>query len=419
MRPGALTLSLLVLGCAPKPTPPAVSPDRPDSCRLLAGSSERLDTLTVGLPGPVNMAHAIAPANDSERLLFRNLFDNLVRLDCEGRPRPGLAESWAVDHSRTAWELTLTPDASFPVAGPTSADAAAAMFNAVGITDSLTTESLGLDSATALDDRRLRVSMADPVDDSIPRFLADPALVLIDGLASGPGAGEGSLEIPRRGSRPVIDFRFLLSRDPRDALDRDVDLIVTRDPQLIDYVSNRAEFATFSLPWSRTYVLLEAEDAQTVAPTLRDASIRGSLADAVRAAARVAEPPYWWMARGICRSSPARHSGMPGSHLVYPQDDEVARALAQRVVALAPASAGLRALGLDAPAFADAVRRGTERAYIVGLPRQSLAPCRDGGFLPGAVRLFPLIDTRASAIVRKGAPPLSVEWDGTLRVMDR
>ncbi len=418
MRCGAATLFLLALGCAPKPTPSTVAPDQPDPCGLTAGSPNQLDTLTVALLEPVDWANATAPANDSERLLFRNLFDNLVRLDCQGRPRPGLAGSWTVDPSRSAWELTFTPSTR-PVRGPISAHHAAVIFGIVSSTDSLTFEALGLDSATALDDRHLRVSMRSPIEDSIPRFLADPALVLIDGPASDSGSGEHRLEIPREGDRPAIEFRFPLSGDPRDALDRDVDLVVTRDPQLIDYVANRAEFVTFPLPWSRTYVLLEAEDAQTVAPPLRDASIRGSLADAVTAAARVAEPPYWWMARSTCRPSPGRRSGMPGLHLVYPQDDEVARALAQRVVALAPASAGLRALGLDATAFADAVRHGTERAYIVGLQRQSLAPCRDGGFLPGGARLFPLIDTRASAIVRKGAPPLSVEWDGTLRVMDR
>jgi hypothetical protein len=36
--------------------------------------------------------------------------------------------------------------------------------------------------------------------------------------------------------------------------------------------------------------------------------------------------------------------------------------------------------------------------------------------LPPGVRSLPLIDTRAYAIVRKGVPPLTVEWDGTLRV---
>jgi hypothetical protein len=87
-------------------------------------------------------------------------------------------------------------------------------------------------------------------------------------------------------------------------------------------------------------------------------------------------------------------------------------------VALASTSAGLRAVGLDAAEFARAVRRRTERAYVIGLPRQSLAPCRDASIWPRGAPLLPLIDTRAYAIVRKGTPPLTVEWDGTIRLVE-
>jgi hypothetical protein len=261
--------------------------------------------------------------------------------------------------------------------------------------------------------------MSDPITDSIPRFLADPSLVMIDGLASDGRPGEQSVEIGPGRSSPAIDFRSSLTRDPRDALDQDIDLVVTRDLQLVDYVANRTEFATFPLPWSRTYVLIEPADAQSLERVLGDASVRRSLAgDAVRAGARVAEPPYWWMDRAACPSGPARTSGASGTSLVYRADDEVARGLAQRIVALAPAGSGLRARGLAPADFELAIRRGIERAYIVGVPRQSLAPCRDGAFLPEEARVVPLIDTRAFAIVRKGAPPLSVEWDGTLRILD-
>ncbi len=385
----------------------------------MADSTKRLDTVTVALLEPVDLGHAMAPATDGERLLFRNIFDNLVRLDCEGSPRPGLAESWALDRSRNAWELTLKPDASFAGAGRVEAYHAAGIFKIVSYMDTLSSEALGVDSAIALDDRRLRVFMSRPIQDSIPQFLADPALIVVDGLASQPGSGEQSWVISPLGDRPVVDMRFPLTRDPRDALDQDVDLVVTRDPQLVDYVSNRAEFSTFPLPWSRTYALLETGDTPSLLE-IGGVSARGSLAsDAVRAAARVAEPPYWWTDLPRCGVAAPRQSGVSGARLVYRLDDEVARGLAQRIVALAPASAGIRALGLDAAAFAAALRRGTERAYIVGLPRQTLAPCRDGASLPGGARLSPLIDTRAFAIVRKGAPPLSVEWDGTLRIVDR
>jgi hypothetical protein len=374
----------------------------------------------VALLDSVDLQRALTPVSDGERLLLRNLFDNLVRLDCQARPRPGLAESWTVDQRHNAWELTLSPDASFPVAGRLDAGHAASVFQIVSHTDSLAPRALGFDSAAAIDDRRLRVYMSGPITDSIPRFLADPSLVVIDGLASAGPPGEQSLQIASGRRRPPIDFRSSLTRDPRDALDQDIDLVVTRDLQLVDYVSNRTEFATFPLPWSRTYMLIEPADGQSLEPVLTDASARRSLAgDAVRASARVAEPPYWWTNLMSCPFGAARTSGVTGTNLVYPSDDEVARGLAQRIVALAPAGSGLRARGLAVAEFEAAMRRGTERAYVAAVPRQSLAPCRDGAFLPEGARVVPLIDTRAFAIVRKGAPPLLVDWDGTLRIVDR
>jgi hypothetical protein len=314
----------------------------------------------------------------------------------------------------------LRPDATFPVGGRLDALHAASIFRIVSHTDSLAPRALGFDSAAAIDDRRLRVYMSEPITDSIPRFLADPSLVVIDGLASGGTPGEQSLQIASGRRRPPINFRTSLTRDPRDALDQDIDLVVTRDLQLVDYVSNRTEFATFPLPWSRTYLLIEPADAQSLEPVLADASARRSLAsDAVRASARVAEPPYWWTTPTACRSGARGTSGVSGTNLVYRRDDEVARGLAQRIVALAPAGSGLRARELDPGEFEAAIRRGTERAYVVGVPHLSLAPCRDRAFLPEGARVVPLIDTRTFAIVRKGAPPLAVEWDGTLRIVDR
>ena len=65
-----------------------------------------------------------------------------------------------------------------------------------------------------------------------------------------------------------------------------------------------------------------------------------------------------------------------------------------------------------------AIESGADRAYVVGLPRQTLVPCRDALRWPAGARLLPLIDTRAYAIIRKGTRPLTVDWDGTLRIVD-
>ncbi len=394
---------MLVLGCAPKPTRSPVAPDQHDPCRLIADSPNRLDTLTVALLEPVdwrNIEHALSPTNDSERFLFRNLFHNVIQLDCQGTVRPGLADAWTADPGGS-WTFTLREGASFAPGWPVTADVVAG----------------SIDSAVVLDDRHLRVPMRG--GDSIPRFLADPALAVMAGMPS-IGKEPGGIDLPARDGGPVMDFKFDPNGDARDALDREVDLVVTRDPALVDYVSNRAEFATFPLPWSRTYVLLEAGDRQgELGANLNATSVRSSLAkDAVQAGARAAEPPYWWSDHGTCGATATLQSGSTSSRVVYRRDDEVARDLAERIVALASTSTGLRAAGLDPAEFDAAVRGGTERAYVMGLPRRSLAPCRDRSLWPAGARLLPLIDTRAYAIVRRGAPPLTVEWDGTIRVTE-
>jgi hypothetical protein len=347
-----------------------------------------------------SLDHALSPTNDSERLLFRNLFHNVIQLDCQGTVRPGLADTWTFD-PKTGWTFSLPERASFPPGWGATADIVAE----------------NVDSAVVLDARHVRVPMRGR--DSIPRFLADPALTLAHGITSS-GGEPGGIELSPPAGATAVYFKFEPNGDARDALDRGADLVVTRDPALVDYVSNRAEFARFPLPWSRTYVLSETGDREgELARALNAASVRSSLAkDAVRADARVAEPPYWW-GDTTCPSTSTRPTQNASPRVVYRKEDEVAGSLAERTVALAPAGSGLRAVGLDAAEFAAAVTGGLERAYVVGLPRQSLAPCRDASMVPAGARLLPLIDTRAHAIVRKGAPPLTVDWDGTLRVVER
>jgi hypothetical protein len=339
----------------------------------------------------IDFTHDPLPSNDSEQLLFPQYFETLVRLDCRGQPRPGLANWWSADETARIWTFVL-PDAPRVASSWRAREA--------------TVRELGIESVAVRDSNELVVTL-NQLADSAPDLFAYPGL-----------------GVPRVPSRPasVIHLRIEPNSDLRDALDRGADLVVTRDPLLVDYISNRAELAAFPLPWSRTYVLLETENREgELAGALSAASVRNSLAkDAVRAGARAAEPPYWWSNHTNCRTTSAAtlHSGNASSRVVYRTDDEVARGLAERIVALAPAGAGLRAVALDAAAFETSVRDATERAYVVGLPRQSLAPCRDASMWPEGVRLLPLIDTRAYAIVRKGAPPLTVDWDGTIRVTE-
>ncbi|HEU5304198.1 MAG TPA: hypothetical protein VFU40_06090, partial [Gemmatimonadales bacterium] len=218
------------------------------------------------------------------------------------------------------------------------------------------------------------------------------------------------------GGVPTLEFQLAPHGDPRDALDRGADLMVTRDPAVIDYAAGRAEFAAYPLPWSRTYALLQPAGAHPIDILGLD-SVRRSLAqDVAQAEARASEPPFWW--RGQCPSIDLSYS-LPQAlspRIVYPREDQVARGLAERIVALARDTTPLRTAGLDREEFAAAVQSQRDQGYVLDLPRQVPAPCHASASLPDGARIQPLIDTRARAILRKGAPAVVVDWDGTVRM---
>jgi hypothetical protein len=136
-----------------------------------------------------------------------------------------------------------------------------------------------------------------------------------------------------------------------------------------------------------------------------------------------------------------------GSSVVFPSGDPVARALGERLIALAreiglmgngwlgealppPARpAPLTATGLAGAAFDGALRSGSDAAYVVPLEvRASPAPCEA---VAAAVSLapwllapaqsaegsalFPLIETRSVFVARRGVRGLVVDGAGVLR----
>ncbi|MEP7226477.1 MAG: ABC transporter substrate-binding protein [Gemmatimonadales bacterium] len=366
---------------------------------MVADSPTQIDTFTVALLEPVNSGDATSPANDSERLLYRATSDTPLRLDCQGHALPGFAKSWEKDSTSRTWTLTLNDRVRSADGSPMTARDVAAWWN-----ERLPVEgAMALQPAAALDDRRISVSLSGP-QDSVPTMLADPAF---------------SLAIDPTQRPSGVKFELEAGTDPRDALDRGADLVVTRDPALVDYMAGRTEFTTFPLPWSRTYVLVQPAAAQPIEAVRGEAERRSLARDAVSADARAAEPPFWW---GEVAACPARLASGPtpgSSRVAYVRGDEVARGLAERIVALAGSGTRLSAAALEPADFAMLLQTGSDQAFVVALPRHTLTPCRESAAWPAGVRIQPLIDTRAHAIVRKGAPPLTVEWDGTVRVVPR
>ena len=356
---------------------------------MSTGQPDRQEAFTVALTDSVDLAHAPIPSNDSEQLLFRQLFPRLVWVDCEGSVHPDLPFAWQADPARRTWAFTLA-DSSHPAS---LSDAAARIVSNWQLRQDEIRD-LGVLSASVGADGRLMVSMRDPLD-SVPRIFADPAFAI-------------TREIQDTGP---LKFRAQPHSDPRDLLDGDADLLVTRDPALVEYAGSKSGFTASPLPWSRTYIMLEPAAS---APLPR--SVGG---DAVRADARAAEPPFWWEVRPmVCDDSTALPSSAASTRVVYPRGDRIGQGLAERIVALTGSSAELRATALDPAEFDRALASGAERAYILAVPRQSIAPCRDSAGWPRGARLQALIDTRAYAIVRRGSASLRIEWDGTPKLMD-
>src|SRR5207237_73162 len=91
-----------------------------------------------------------------------------------------------------------------------------------------------------------------------------------------------------------------------------------------------------------------------------------------------------------------------------------------RVAADAPGLGRTRqrraATGLAPAACAAALRAGGDAAYVLSLRRRVFDVCRAALELPPwswTATVEPLLDVRPHALVRRGLPPLQLDWDGT------
>src|SRR6516164_8204874 len=109
------------LAARPVPLPASASstPEPVNACALISEPGEPVGT--VALSEPVDPSHAPYPSNESERLLFRQMYETLVRVDCEGHAVPGLAASWRFDDAAKKWIVTLRQNARFTNDAPVTA----------------------------------------------------------------------------------------------------------------------------------------------------------------------------------------------------------------------------------------------------------------------------------------------------------
>ena len=408
---------------------------------------------TVALRDRIDSSHAPHPSNESERLLFRQLYETLIRIDCMGRVGPGLAASWRLDADGRRWILTLRDDARFADGSPvTPADVRASWTRNDGADELRQDVSRLVESVVPIGGRDLAVTLRSHRAD-VPLALAhsDLAVAKLDANSHWPlGTRAARIAADNDASRGTVvsavtvtrdhlsPVRFLVAPgDPRDSLDHGVDLLLTRDPVALDYAATLTQFQSVGMAWRRMRVLLTPGRGRSV-PTLSEDARQALAADAVRGEARGAQGPFWWEMLAGCEvaASPPANRSSPAPRIVYDADDGAARDIAERLVGLARGSAAAatpfldallpdrprrkyeRATGLSGQALTLALRRGNDAGYIVALDSRPVDPCRDLQTLMDDARwldpqtIVPLVETRMHAIVRRGRSGVITEWDG-------
>jgi hypothetical protein len=437
---------------SPAPTDPRPEPD-PLECAVITEPGGAITT--VALTERVEPSNAPYPTNESERLLFRQLYETLVRVDCNGGARPGLAAAWRLDIDGRGWLVTLREDAQFSDGTPVTPLAVRASWTGGG--DQLRPHvSRLVESIVPIDDRTLAITLRRQHADA-PRVLAHTDLAIAKAVAAGrwplgtrPDRAAPEDDASRATTDSVITLarhngpsvRFVIAPgDPRNLLDQGVDLLVTRDPATLSYAAPLSQFQSVSLAWQRTRVLVTPGRPRT-APPLSDEARQALAADAVRGDARGAVGPFWWETLQACtvRHEPRREQTTLIPRIVYDANDPAARDLAERLVALsngsAPAARAMmdaflpdrprrryeRAVGLTGEPLARARRVGNDAGYIMSFDNRPLDPCREIEVVTDSARwldpetIVPLIDTRLHAIVRRGRSGVTAEWDGGLLI---
>jgi hypothetical protein len=325
---------------------------------LLAAATMDSAAVTVALTASVDPAHAPWPRNPAERLLFAQLYEPLLRVDCTGAMIPGLAQSWSSDGSSergsdassdassdgskergrdgeslsgvASWTFVLRSDASFAdgtrvhaadvVASWESSAAAHAHTPAGPVISAIAS------GARPIDDSTLIVTLPDSV--ASLRSFASPLLAVARPVAGGsdwplgttsyyvdstPRAftadtsaralvpGASTIRLRSRSGAASLLFRVEPGADPRDVLDGGADLLATADASAVQYARTQANRESIALPWTRSYLLLiPGRHGGTVVDDCPSAEsnvlrmLRDALTLSVHAEARGASGPCWW-----------------------------------------------------------------------------------------------------------------------------
>ena len=372
---------LLAAACRPA-VPPAVTAG-PATCHVPPDPAVQLDTVTVAFPERENAAG---------RLVLRLSGETLIGVDCAGQVRPFLATRWTHDAAGTTW--------SFQLDTILTADSLAAQWDRRR-NGGLWPWSRILE-VRAVSPRQLEIRL-DTAFASVPAAFALPELSAVPIVPV--GGPVLRIEVPPA----AVDERDLLDRSPAGG--RGSDVLITRNRATISYAGSKPGFSVVPLAWDRTYVIV-APLGRPALGSAEDGLKQTLVREVIRSDSRVAEPPFWWESMSCGGTTPRPPMGRR-AEVVYSQDDETAREIAERLVALQPAP--LRAVGLTPAALGTSLAAGEAAMYVVSLPRTPPGRCGNQPAWPSQSSVVPLVDGRAHAIVRAGVPGFTIEGDGTFR----
>ena len=241
-------------------------------------------------------------------------------------------------------------------------------------------------------------------------------------VARAASASNITLDPAKPGTRPRLTVLTASETRARDLADAGVDLLITESPALATYAAGRPDAIDIPLGYDRTWVIaLPRRATIAIDSTL---SFRESLGrDVVRADARAAVGPFWWSdVAGCSTTSRVTTSTRGTSRIVFSLAEPAAKALAERVVALA--GNGVTAAGLPPNAFQSALRTGSELAYVLPLERSAHDRCvrvddllSKADWLGSPGSIVPLVDTRLRAIARRGRLNLVFTRDSAITIV--
>jgi hypothetical protein len=410
-----------------------------EDCLLVPELPQHAERITIALTEDLNpYSHAPSPANEAERVVFRHLYETLVRVDCKGEVQPGLAVSWETSDGGRIWSFTLRDNVRFSDGSHmVGEDIHEAWEGTVaeqlrrGVSRNPPWTWVHPDSVRTMGDDKVLIALTGSLGDK-PLIFALPELAVVKRLglrgSSWPlGSGSYLLSLDNRLEQEValipnpyhpgtgrglapLRFQIRSGADPRDMFGGDADVVFVEDRATVDYAVNLPGFIAHELAWNRVYFLLSPHlstvsltpEATASIDRLKEELAREVMSAESRAASvpdcssfgvgkSDAEKPFpRLMTEPVSDDDQARR-------VLYLDGDSESERLAARLVALAAADDPRNpdpplpipwdgaadtepvASGLPWWPFVTAVNGGREWAYVLS-HRQSLPdPCLDYG----------------------------------------